>query len=81
MPRDHSTWGYAIPKDHESIVLPMRINSKWVAIVKSLTTTERGGVMIRGLFSDEDFPWAELERLRKFEAAVKAAQDHLGETP
>ena len=79
MPRDHSTWGYAIPKDHESIVLPMRLPRKLVKIVKSLTTTERGGVMTRGLSDDDEFPWEELERLRKFEAAVKIAQGILGE--
>ena len=80
--RDHSAWGYAIPEDHESIVVSMRLPSKLVGFVKSLTTTERGGVMSRGAYGDEDlFPWSELERLRKFEDSVKTAQNTLGETP
>jgi len=73
MPRDHSAWGYAIPEDHESIVLPMRLPRKLVKIAKSLTTTERGDIMTRSLSGDDEFPWEELERLRKFEAAVKTA--------
>lgn len=77
--RDHSTWGYAIPDDHESIVIPLRLPRQLVAIVKSLTTTERGVAMTRGL--SPEFPWPEFDRLQRFEAAVKTAQNTLGETP
>jgi len=79
MPRDHSTWGYAIPKDHESIAVPMRLPRQLVAIVKNLNTTDRGIAMERGLSTE--FPWSEFDRLQKFEAAVKTAQNTLGETP
>ena len=75
--RDHSTWGYAIPKEYESVVIPMRLPRQLVAIVKNLNTTDRGHAMERGLSAE--FPWSELERLQKFEAAVKIAQNTLGE--
>ena len=78
MARDHSTWGYAIPKEHESVVIPMRLPIQLVAIVKSLNTTDRGIAMERGL--SPEFPWSELQRLQKFEAAVKTAQNILRET-
>ena len=77
--RNHSTWGYAIPKEHESIVIPMRFPRQLVAIVKSLTTTDRGIAMTRGLYPE--FPWSEFDRLQRFEAVVKTAQNTLGETP
>ena len=75
--RDHSTWGYAIPEDCESITVPMRLPRQLVAIVKSLNTTDRGIAMERGLSAE--FPWPEFDRLQKFEAAVKTAQNNLGE--
>ena len=79
MTRDHSTWGYAIPEGHESIAVPMRLPRQLVAIVKNLNTTDRGIAMERGLSTE--FPWSEFDRLQKFEAAVKTAQNTLGETP
>ena len=77
--RNHSTWGYAIPEDHESIVIPMRLPRQLVTIVKSLTTTDRGIAMERGL--SPEFPWSEFDRLQRFESAVKnaTAQNNLGE--
>ena len=74
--RNHKTWGYAIPEDHESIVVPMRLPSKLVAIVKRMNTTERGHAMMRGLSTE--FPWTELQRLQNFETAVKTAQGKTG---
>ena len=55
----------------------MRLPRQLVAIVKSLNTTDRGIAMERGLSAE--FPWPEFDRLQKFEAAVKTAQNNLGE--
>ena len=47
------------------------------ALFKALSPADRGIAMERGL--SPEFPWPEFERLQKFEAAVKTAQNSLGE--
>mgnify|MGYP000503463297 CR=1 FL=1 len=47
------------------------------ATFKAMNTTDRGIAMERGL--SPEFPWPEFDRLQKFEAAVKTAQNNLGE--
>jgi len=70
---------HKIPVDIISREYQLHLPADLAAWLKALSPADRGHAMERGLSAE--FPWSEFDRLQKFEAAVKTAQNTLGETP